>query len=117
MSEAYDPDNLLDRNTPRSTMELHYRHMFMREAELLGRRLGLPGGEVLSVGCGWHPGRHAFPAPAWRMTGVDIEEERPRILLAEGKIDEGLSGRAGELPFEPQSFDVALYRLVLHHIA
>ena len=25
--------------------------------------------------------------------------------------------RAGELPFEPGSFDVVLYRLVLHHIA
>ena len=39
MSEAYDPDNLLDRHTPRSTMELQYQHMFRREAELLGRRL------------------------------------------------------------------------------
>ena len=25
---------------------------------------------LLSVGCGWHPGRHLFPSPAWRMTGV-----------------------------------------------
>ncbi len=63
MSEAYDPDNLLDRHTARSTMELQYEHMFRREAELLSRRLGLRGGDVLSVGCGWNPGRHAFPAP------------------------------------------------------
>ncbi len=117
MSEAYDPDNLLDRHTSQATLQQQYDHMFKREAELLGRRLGLDGGEVLSVGCGWHPGRHAFPAPAWRMTGVDVEEERPRFLLAEGTIEEGLAGRAGDLPFEPESFDAVLYRLVLHHIA
>ena len=116
MSEAYDPDNLLDRHTPRSTMELHYEHMRRRESELLERRLGMRGGRVLSVGCGWNPGRHAFPSPAWRMTGVELEEERPKVLVAEGKLDEGLAGRAGELPFEPASFDVVLYRLVLHHI-
>jgi SAM-dependent methyltransferase len=117
MSEAYDPDNLLDRRTPRPTMELQYEHMRRREAELLGRRLGLNGGEVLSVGCGWNPGRHAFPAPQWRMTGVELEDEKPKALVAEGVLDEGLAGRAGELPFEPASFDVVLYRLVLHHIA
>jgi len=117
MSEDYDPDNLLDRHTPRSTMELQYEHMFSRETELLGRHLGIQAGDVLSVGCGWHPGRHAFPSPAWRMTGVDVEEDRPRYLLEQGTIDEGMTGRAGELPFEPESFDVVLYRLVLHHIA
>lgn len=117
MSESYDPDNLLDRRTPRTTMELQYEHMRRREAELLGRRLGLAGGDVLSVGCGWNPGRHAFPAPAWRMTGVELEDEKPKALVADGILDEGLAGRAGELPFEPGSFDVVLYRLVLHHVA
>jgi SAM-dependent methyltransferase len=39
-------------------------------------------------------------------------------LLREcGELDDGIEGRAGELPFEPGSFDVVLYRLVLHHIA
>ena len=77
-----------------STMELQYEHMFRREAELLGRRLGMDGGDVLSVGCGWHPGRHAFPAPAWRMTGVDVEEERPRYLRRAGHDRRG-PGRPG----------------------
>jgi SAM-dependent methyltransferase len=116
VSEAYDPDNLLDRHTPRSTMELQYEHTRVREKELLGERLGMSGGDVLSVGCGWNPGRHIFPSPAWRMTGVELDEEKPRVLVAEGKLDEGLAGRAGELPLEPASFDVVLYRLVLHHI-
>ena len=117
MSEAYDPDNLLDRHTPPTTMELHYEHMRRREAELLERRLGMTGGEVLSVGCGWNPGRHAFPAPGWRMTGVELEDEKPNALVADGVLDAGLAGRAGELPLDPGSFDVVLYRLVLHHIA
>ena len=117
MSETYDPDNLLDRHTPSSTMQLQYEHMRRRESELLRRRLGLEGGEVLSVGCGWNPGRHLFPAPAWRMTGVELEDERPRVLVEEGVLDAGLSGRAGELALPDGAFDVVLYRLVLHHIA
>jgi SAM-dependent methyltransferase len=38
-------------------------------------------------------------------------------LLASGEIDAGITARAGELPFDPGSFDVVLYRLVLHHVA
>ena len=117
MSEVYDPDNLLDRLSDQPTLELQYEHMRRREAELLERRLGLTGGEVLSVGCGWNPGRHLFPKPAWRMTGVELEEEKPRALVEEGTLDHGAVGRAGELGFEDGSFDVLLYRLVLHHIA
>ena len=37
--------------------------------------------------------------------------------LGTGELDAGVTGRAGELPFEPESFDVVLYRLVLHHVA
>ena len=72
---------------------------------------------MLSVGCGWHPGRHLFGAPAWRMTGVDVNADMVETLLERGEIDAGLTARAGELPFEPASFDVVLYRLVLHHVA
>jgi SAM-dependent methyltransferase len=72
---------------------------------------------VLSVGCGWHPGRHLFPAPAFRMTGVEPDPQVVEALVEGGEIDEGVAGRAGELPFADGSFDVVLYRLVLHHIA
>ncbi len=72
---------------------------------------------MLSVGCGWHPGRHLFPSPAWRMTGVELEPAMPEALVANGTLDAGLAGRAGELALEPASFDVVLYRLVMHHIA
>ena len=117
MSEPYDPENLLDRVSHAETLELHYEQERRRERELLGRRLGLEGGEVLSVGCGWQPGRHLFPKPGWRMTGVELEESVVRALVDAGELDEGLTGRGGRLPLGDASFDVVLYRLVLHHIA
>jgi SAM-dependent methyltransferase len=117
MSEPYDPDNLLDRRSDAATLQVHYDQEHRRERALLERWLGLTGGEVLSVGCGWHPGRHLFPRPAWRMTGADLNPAMVEHLLESGELDAGAEGRAGELPFEPASFDVVLYRLVLHHIA
>jgi SAM-dependent methyltransferase len=116
VSEPYTPDNLLDRRSDPATLQVHYDQEHRRERELLLPRLGLDGGEVLSVGCGWHPGRHLFPAPAWRMTGVDVNRDMVDDLLTRGEIDAGAVARAGELPHGPASFDVVLYRLVLHHV-
>jgi SAM-dependent methyltransferase len=117
LSEPYNPDNLLDRVSSEETLEVHYAQELRRERELLDRRLPMPGGEVLSVGCGWHPGRHLFPAPEWRMTGVELDAAMVDTLVEGGELDAGVAGRAGELPFGDASFDVVLYRLVLHHIA
>ena len=117
VSEPYTPDNLLDRRSAPETLQVHYEQEQRRERELLDRRLERRGGEVLSVGCGWHPGRHLFPRGAWRMTGADLNSDMIDHLLATGDIDAGVHGRAGELPFASGSFDVVLYRLVLHHIA
>jgi SAM-dependent methyltransferase len=116
VSEPYRADNLLDRVGDDATRQVHYDHQFRRERAILDRRLPLRGGDVLSVGCGWHPGRHLFPSPTWRMTGVDLNPEMIARLRESGELDDGLEGRAGELPFEPGSFDVVLYRLVLHHV-
>jgi len=116
VSEPYRADNLLDRVGDAGTRQVHYDQAMRRERELLDRRLPLRGGDVLSVGCGWHPGRHLFPSPAWRMTGVDLDPAMIAVLRESGELDDGLEGRAGELPFEPGSFDVVLYRLVLHHV-
>jgi SAM-dependent methyltransferase len=116
-SEPYDPDNLLDRITRRDTLEAHYHHLEARERELIDRCLRLDGGDVLSVGCGWNPGRHLFPAPRFRIVAVDADPERVAAVLAEGRADEGHTGFAGRLELAPASFDVVLYRLVLHHIA
>ncbi len=116
-SEPYRKGNLLDRVSARETLEFNYRHMMRRERALLERRLGLDGGEVLSVGCGWHPGRHLFPAPAFRLTGVDADPNKVAGVLAEGRADSAHVGYAGLLEDPPESFDVVLYRLVLHHLA
>jgi SAM-dependent methyltransferase len=116
VSEPYRDDNLLDRLGGAATRQVHYDQEMRRERELLERRLPLAGGDVLSVGCGWHPGRHLFPKPAFRMTGVDLDEAMISSLRESGELDDGMVGRAGQLPYEPQSFDVVLYRLVLHHV-
>lgn len=117
MSEPYRPDNLLDRLSDPEILQVHYDQEMRREGEILRRRLPLEGGDVLSVGCGRHPGRHLFPAPAFRMTGVDLDGQMIATLLATGDLDHGRVGRAGQLPYPDASFDVMLYRLVLHHIA
>src|SRR6266567_797228 len=50
--------------------------MMRRERRLLARRLPIASGDVLSVGCGWHPGRHLFEAPAFRLVAVDADPDR-----------------------------------------
>jgi SAM-dependent methyltransferase len=117
-SEPYAPDNLLDRLSRQSTLELHYRHMMDRERRLLGRRLAIRGGDVISIGSGWHPGRHLFGAPAWRLVAVDSEPDRVAGVIASGRADDARVGYAGKLDdLADASFDVVLYRLVLHHLA
>jgi SAM-dependent methyltransferase len=116
-SADYDPDNVLDRLSRRDTLELHYRHMMEREQALVRRRLSLAGGDVLSVGAGWHPGRHLFPAPAFTLTAADADPAKVAGVLASGRADAARVGWAGRLELAPGSFDVVLYRLVLHHLA
>ena len=117
MSETYTPENLLDRMSDPATLAEQYERGKRRERELLDRHLGLTGGDALSVGCGWHPGRHLLPRPAWRLVGVDIDPERPRAAVAAGEADKGMQGAAGRLDELPDgSFDVVLHRLVLHHV-
>jgi SAM-dependent methyltransferase len=116
--EPYNADNLLDRLSRQSTLDVHYEQMMRRERELLARRLPLPGGDVLSVGCGWHPGRHMFPAPAFRMVAIDADPDRVVGVIETGRADEAHVGHAGRLDdLASGSFDVVLYRLVLHHLA
>ncbi|MGH2856701.1 MAG: class I SAM-dependent methyltransferase [Solirubrobacteraceae bacterium] len=116
-SAPYVADNLLDRHSRTATLEHHYLHMQARERQLLAAHLPLAGGDVLSIGCGWHPGRHLFPSPAFRLVAADADPVKVAGVLAEGRADEALTGHAGALDLKPASFDVVLYRLVLHHIA
>jgi SAM-dependent methyltransferase len=113
----HDPDNLLDRLSRASTLDVHYRRIMRREQALVSRRLGISRGDVLSVGSGWYPGRHLFPAPAFRLVAVDSDPERVAAVAESARADEAWVGYAGSLDLPPASFDVVLYRLVLHHIA
>jgi SAM-dependent methyltransferase len=113
----HDPRNLLDRLSRESTLQVHYDHLARREEMLLAARLPIAGGDVLSVGSGWHPGRHLFPAPDFHLVAVDADPERVAGVARLGRADEARVGYAGRLDFPPASFDVVLYRLVLHHIA
>jgi SAM-dependent methyltransferase len=115
-SEPYNPENLLDRVTSPATLEDHYRHLEGRERALVERRLGLSGGTVLSVGCGWNPGRHLFPAPGFRLVAVDADAAKVAGVLETGRADAAYVGQAGALTLPEHSFDVVLYRLVLHHV-
>jgi SAM-dependent methyltransferase len=73
---------------------------------------------VLSVGCGWQPGRHLFPRPGFHLVGVDIDPVRVQAVLEAGRADDGFVGAAGELHMVGSGeVDVVLYRLVLHHVA
>jgi SAM-dependent methyltransferase len=116
-SAPYEIDNVLDRLSHPSTLGLHYQHLMRREQRLLTVRLGITSGDVLSVGCGWYPGRHLFPAPAFRLTAVDVNSNIAAGVLASGQADHTLVGTAGKLDLPDHSFDVVLYRLVMHHLA
>ena len=121
MSEAYDPDNLLDRLSTDAALEAHDAWAKQREQLLLTLMLGgnavAAGGDVLSVGAGWHPGRHLFPAERWRLTANDLDRARAEWVVQGGRADAAAPGRAGELDgLADASFDVVLYRLVLHHV-
>jgi SAM-dependent methyltransferase len=116
-SEPYTAENLLARVSRPETLQLHYDHMMRREQALLTRRLAISGGTVLSIGAGWHPGRHLFPAPAFRITAVDADQNKVTAIKQTGAADEAIQGHAGRLDLPPGLFDVVLYRLVLHHIA
>jgi SAM-dependent methyltransferase len=116
-SAPYRQDNLLDCFSDPSTLEVYYQQLARREQRLLHNRLNLAGGDVLSVGCGWHPGRHLFPSPAFRLVAVDADSKCVSAVASTGSADRAFVGQAGRLSLPPGSFDVVLYRAVLHHIA
>jgi ubiquinone/menaquinone biosynthesis C-methylase UbiE len=99
-------------------------HFVRRSDGAILARAGVgPGDRVLDVGTG--PGYLALAAsrlvgPEGRGVGIDASPEmidRARMLAArEGARAEYRVASAESLPFEDGSFDVAVSRLVLHHL-
>jgi SAM-dependent methyltransferase len=94
-----------------------YRHLAEQEQPLLSRRLKLEHGLVLAVGCGPYADRHLFPSPQFHLTAVDADPSAVHAVVESNRADEAFVGFAGRLDLPDQSFDIVLYRLVLHHIA
>ena len=114
MSEPYRENSLLD-SVSRPRLEVHYERERRREQELLAAAAAVGGRRALGR-LRLAPRSPPVPQAAWRMTGVEIDEAVVHHLVDAGELDEGLSGRADGHPLPDESFDVVLYRLVLHHI-
>jgi SAM-dependent methyltransferase len=112
-------DNLLDRFSTSERFDYFARVLHEREMSLVQERVRtvVPRGRVLNVGCGRHgTERGLFPADAYEIYGVDVNEESLRILGTAGTYEGVLGGSITQLPFPAASFEVLYLRLVLHHL-
>ena len=116
MSEPYRADNLLDRVGDDATRQIHYDHQMERERALLDAGTSR---SAVATSCRWaaagtRDGTVPVPRVANDRRGAERRHDRrlPRAVSS----TTAWWARAGELSFEPASFDVVLYRLVLHHV-
>jgi SAM-dependent methyltransferase len=100
----------------------HYeKQLAQRESELLQRYGPFAGAShisskcVLSVGCGARP-RMGIPEANHYVVGLDSNPDSVAEARELGEAQEVHVGIAQQLPFEDGSFDVLMYRLVLHHL-
>jgi len=116
-----DPDNLLDNRVPEEWQRIHHRAFFERERDLVESEGTFRGGtpekplHVLSVGCGPTP-RKGIPAGSLHIVGVDSDPAVVAEAQRLGGADAMHEASATALPFEAESFDVVVFRLVLHHV-
>jgi len=82
----------------------------------------LPQAEVLDLGCGGGHVSFAMAPHVSRLTAFDLSEDMLAVVKAEA-LERGLdklharSGRAEQLPFGDQSFDLVATRFSAHHWA
>ena len=112
----HDPDNLLDRLSRPST----WRPITGTScaASTAARRAGSVSPAATS--CRSEPAGIPAATCSRRLHSgcVAVDSEPERVAGVEsGRADEAHVGYAGSLELPPASFDVVLYRLVLHHIA
>ena len=117
-SEPYEPHNVLDRLSRRSTLEHYYAHIMRRErAAARPPARARRAARCCRSAAGGTPGATCSRRPSFRLVGVDSEPDRVAGVLSSGRADEAFVGYAGRLELPDRSFDVVLYRLVLHHLA
>jgi ubiquinone/menaquinone biosynthesis C-methylase UbiE len=76
-----------------------------------------PRGEALDVGCGTGVLAERLAQAGYVMTGVDPSEGMLDVLRRRTDTVEAVQGSGTDLPFDDDSFDLALTVAVMHHIA
>ena len=101
-SEPYEPDNVLDRLSRRSTLEHYYAHMMRRERLLVDRRLGArPAARCCRSGAAGTPAATCSRRPRSGWSASTRSPIASRGVLASGRADEALVGYAGRLELDP----------------
>ena len=76
-----------------------------------------PRGRLLDVGCGTGTLARRLSAAGYEVTGADPSEGMLALLRAEEPAIKAVHASGTNLPFQAESFDVALTVAVLHHVA
>lgn len=76
-----------------------------------------PGSRVLDVGCGTGVLAGRLAESGCRVTGVDPSQGMLNVMAEARPAVEGVRGEGRDLPFEDETFDVAITVAALHHVA
>jgi SAM-dependent methyltransferase len=112
-------DNLLDRLSNIDRFRYYGEKFLLTEKFLVQKKIisTVKSGSILNVGCGRNgTERRLFPAPNYKLFGIDVNEESLRILRSRELYDRLFKASITALPFESGYFDVVYLRLILHHL-
>jgi SAM-dependent methyltransferase len=76
-----------------------------------------PSGRVLDVGCGTGTLAARLAAAGFTVTGLDPSQGMLDVMAESAPAVERVRGEGSELPFEDETFDVAITVAALHHVA
>lgn len=86
------------------------------ERAFLARVQPSPDAALLDVGCGCGHSRKIYGAHVGRYTGIDLSSVSVRLASAHDPEGEWGVADATALPFPAETFDIAAFSSVLHHI-